>query len=135
MAYHQPFQVTGFHSCDREVGLRVLNGTDILLPSENKWDWLGMGIYFWEQNPGRALEYSIEVASGTQKNAGRIKNPFVIGAIIELEGGEIYENSNFTERLHIEIAVINPGCIKGYFLPQPISEFNPYLISDYTKQV
>lgn len=26
MAYHQPFQVIGFHSCDKEVGIKVLNG-------------------------------------------------------------------------------------------------------------
>jgi hypothetical protein len=63
LAYHQPFQITGFHSCDREVELRVLNGEDQLKPSDNLWDWLGPGIYFWEQNPGRALEYAIECAS------------------------------------------------------------------------
>lgn len=84
MAYHQPFQITGFHSCDREVGLKILNGEDDFKPSDNPWDWLGPGVYFWEQNPGRALAYAIEVATGNQKNNGSIKTPFVIGAIIEL---------------------------------------------------
>lgn len=26
MTYYQPFQTIGFHSCDKEVGLKVLNG-------------------------------------------------------------------------------------------------------------
>lgn len=74
----------GFHSCDREVGLSVLNGNTQLKPSNNIWDWLGKGIYFWEQNPKRALEYSIESATKKQFNKIPIKTPFVIGAIIEL---------------------------------------------------
>lgn len=75
MAYHQPFQITAFHSCDKEVGLKVLNGDMSLLPSNNSWDWLGRGVYFWEQNPGRALEYAIECAQGKQKNKTPIKRP------------------------------------------------------------
>jgi len=84
LPYHQPFQVTGFHSCDREIGLRVLNGDADLKPSNNSWDWLAHGIYFWEQNPERALEYAIESAEGKQFNKVRIKTPFMIGATIEL---------------------------------------------------
>lgn len=49
------------------------------------------------------------------------------------EGGEIYPTSNFTDRLHIEICVINPEQIKGYFLPLPIGEFNPYLNKEFLK--
>ncbi|WP_315820729.1 hypothetical protein [Paraflavitalea speifideaquila] len=84
MAYHQPFQITGFHSCDRELGLRLLNGSDELRPSDNPWDWLGPGVYFWEQNPYRALAYAEEAARRHQKFSGKIATPFVIGAIIEL---------------------------------------------------
>ena len=81
---YQPFSVIGFHSCDREVGLRVLNGHDELLPSQNAWDWLGSGIYFWEQNPLRALEYAVESAERKQFNKKPISTPFVLGAIIDL---------------------------------------------------
>ena len=81
---YQPFSTIGFHSCDKEVGLRVLNGEDELLPSKNAWDWLGGGIYFWEQNPFRALEYATECAQRKQFNKIPIKTPFVIGAIINL---------------------------------------------------
>lgn len=197
MAHHQPFQVTGFYSCDRELGLEVLTGNIELRPSINSWDWLGSGIYFWEQNPIRALEYAQECANGTQFNKGKIKNPFVLGANIELgnclnlvesqslsilteayhglvklneeaelqmpintgnnraldcavikyihqsniengkkaydtircafdEGGEVYPGANFTSRHHIQICVINPDMIKGFFLPRPLNEFNPH---------
>lgn len=84
MAYHQPFEVTAFHSCDRELGMRLLNGSDELRPSNNSWDWLGPGIYFWEQNPYRALTYAEEAAQRQQKFSGKIRTPFVIGAMIEL---------------------------------------------------
>ena len=47
------------------------------------------------------------------------------------EGGPIYDGANFTDRLHIEICVLNAGLIKGYFLPHPVEEFNPYLHTDF----
>jgi len=84
LPYHQPFQVSGFHSCDKEVGIRVLNGEDDLKPSDNKWDWLAHGVYFWEQNPARALEFAIENAAGQQFNKVKIRIPFVLGATVEL---------------------------------------------------
>jgi len=79
-----PSYILAFHSCDREVGLNVLNGADHLRPSENQWDWLGHGIYFWEHNPLRALEYAKKVANGEQKGKSTISTPFVIGCIIDL---------------------------------------------------
>lgn len=84
MAHHRPFQVMGFHSCDKSVGIKVLNGEIQLKPSTNPWDWLGDGIYFWEQNPERALQYAIESSQHVQFNKTPIEVPFVIGAIIEL---------------------------------------------------
>src|SRR5688572_3807752 len=84
MSYNAPFSVIGFHSCDREVGMRVLNGSDDLKASNNSWDWLGMGIYFWEFDPHRALNYAIESSQGKQFNKVPIKVPFVLGSIIEL---------------------------------------------------
>ena len=63
--------------------MRLLNGSDELRPSDNPWDWLGPGIYFWEQNPYRALTYAEEAARRQQKFSGKIRTPFVIGAMIE----------------------------------------------------
>ncbi len=64
--------------------MRLLRGSDELRPSDNPWDWLGPGIYFWEQNPRRALTYAVEGAQKQQKFSGQIKTPFVIGTIVEL---------------------------------------------------
>ena len=47
----------GFHGCDISVFNSVVNGTAELSYSENSFDWLGNGIYFWEYSPDRALEY------------------------------------------------------------------------------
>jgi hypothetical protein len=50
------------------------------------------------------------------------------------EGTPLYESSFFTDRLHIEICVLNPEMIKGYFLPRPIEIYNPYLNKDFNKK-
>lgn len=198
MSHQQPFSVIGFHSCDRAVGIKVLNGEIELQPSNNPWDWLGEGVYFWEQNPGRALEYAKESSERKQFNKIPIITPCILGANIELgnclnlldsnsikllqgayevlkklikdagqklpqnkgsnraldcaviqymhqsnkstgkpaydtvrcafpEGEEAYPGSAITSRLHIQICVLNPDCIKGYFLPRPLDTFNPGL--------
>lgn len=35
-----------------------------------------------------------------------------------IEGKPIYPNAGFHEKTHIQICVINPNCIKGFFLPR-----------------
>jgi hypothetical protein len=54
---------------------------DPFRPSNNEYDWLGPGIYFWEANPGRGLDFAQEAA---RRKPSRIKEPFVIGAVLEL---------------------------------------------------
>ncbi|MBF0130584.1 MAG: hypothetical protein HQL33_11390, partial [Alphaproteobacteria bacterium] len=39
---------------------RVLSGEAYLEPSSNDYDWLGGGIYFWENDPIRGLEWARE---------------------------------------------------------------------------
>jgi len=71
--------ILGYHGCDQEIGERLLGG-EPFRPSRNEYDWLGPGIYFWEANPLRGLEFAREAA---QRKNTSIK-PFVIGAVIEL---------------------------------------------------
>lgn len=190
-----PGFVLGFHGCDEGHGRRVIAGKEQLKPSENDYDWLGRGIYFWESNPERALQFAKDVAAGNTKiSRGEIKRPFVIGAVIDLgvccnlldskalaelaaahellvesiktgsadkkmpenkgldnaaryldcavvkimhaarreaklepydtvrgafsEGGELYDGAGFSAKAHIQIAVCDDDCIKGYFLPR-----------------
>jgi hypothetical protein len=191
-----PAFVLGFHGCDRKVAEEILNGKGHLKPSNNSYDWLGRGIYFWENDPTRALAYAKNLKKHPNRVNSKIRNPAVIGAIIDLgnclnlvdskslhtvktayellsiaakeqgkklpvnksikkggdlllrkldcavintihrvaedsggqpydsvrgvfwEGDELYPNAGFKEGNHIQIAVTNLKCIKGYFLPQ-----------------
>ena len=38
------------------------------------------------------------------------------------EGNEIYPSAGFKQKNHIQIAVRNPNCIKGYFIPRENNE-------------
>lgn len=71
--------IVGFHGCDQATADRVLVTGEPMKPSSNRWDWLGEGIYFWEQNPERAWEFAEE-----QRARGKVANPSVIGAFIHL---------------------------------------------------
>lgn len=83
--YGRPGVVYGFHGCDRRVGEDVLaSHSHHLKRSQNEYDWLGNGIYFWESSPERALDFAREAQRKTKITRGSIKFPYVIGAVIEL---------------------------------------------------
>jgi len=182
-----PNLVIGFHGCDKTVFDRVIKDGLPMKKSENNYDWLGHGIYFWENNYQRALDWA--------KASSKIEEPAVIGAVIDLgrclnltdsgsieylkrgyeilkirceqaekelpknqpskrgedvllrdldcaviqqihdytaeekktgfdsvrgifiEGAAPYEGSEFREKTHVQLCVVNPNCIKGYFAP------------------
>ena len=78
---NRPNLTIGFHGCDQSVADKVAAGKDNLLASTNDYDWLGSGIYFWENNEDRALEWAIELS---KRPGTSIRQPAVIGAIIDL---------------------------------------------------
>ena len=71
-----PNFVLGFHGCEASIAKEVIAGNQELTWSKNSYDWLGHGIYFWENNPKRAFAWA-------SKNR-RIKKPAVVGAVIDL---------------------------------------------------
>ncbi len=79
-----PSYSLGFHGCDEHVAERIFSGMAHLTRSRNDFDWLGEGIYFWENSPARALQYAIELQDRPRKNGPQIKTPAVVGAVIEL---------------------------------------------------
>jgi hypothetical protein len=161
--------------------------------SQNDYDWLGTGVYFWEANPSRGLEFAKEKAARARAGARRSQDRVaVIGAVIDLglcldlttkagtthvrdayaslralfdvagealptnskkwplrkldcavinhlhqirrdqgeppvqtvrgvfvEGNGVYAGAGFSEKTHIQIAVIDPDCIKGVFRVRP----------------
>jgi hypothetical protein len=98
MAHHNlsPNIVLGYHGCEKRVGMKVLRGATFQ-PSQNDYDWLGRGIYFWESNPDRALSFARE-----QARRGRIKEPFVVGAAITL--GNCIDTLNETSIQAVKLA-------------------------------
>lgn len=70
-----PNLIIGFHGCSKETHNAVIYLREELKASNNTYDWLGNGIYFWEHNLARAKEWA-------EKRYG--KNAAVIGAVIDL---------------------------------------------------
>ncbi|MBL6748946.1 MAG: hypothetical protein ISP90_00405 [Nevskia sp.] len=74
---HTLGHIVGYHGCDAAVGEAVLAGKDKLKPSVENYDWLGNGIYFWADSPERAWDWAL-----AGRAAGKIKTPFVVGALV-----------------------------------------------------
>ena len=79
----QPSIVLGFHGCDKRVADKILSGNVKLSPSENSHDWLGHGIYFWENNPVRALEYAKALSKHPERSKNPVTTPEVVGVVID----------------------------------------------------
>lgn len=194
---HRSQFVLGFHGCDSTLAEQVVLGQKMLNKSDHDYDWLGHGIYFWENNVDRAEQWAID---NSQRKDSKIKKPGVLGAYLNLgncldltdsnslqqlklpyetlqktcflagiempinkdperikskdrilrkldcavitilhelrqnanmpafdsvrgvfgEGEELYPGAGFREKNHIQIAIINPNCIKGFFLPREV---------------
>jgi hypothetical protein len=72
--------VVGYHGCTDRFAQRLLVGelaVEDWKPSENRWDWLGSGIYFWEESPRRAMRWA-------EKTCPTGESPAVLGAHIDL---------------------------------------------------
>lgn len=70
-----PLTVLGFHGTSRKVAEEVFAGRSELKVSKNSWEWLGDGVYFWENGPERALDWA--------KARGK-EDPTVVGAVIQI---------------------------------------------------
>lgn len=74
--------ILGFHGCDKNVKATILKKDNSdLIKSENSWDWLGSGVYFWENNYKRAYDFAREQSKW---NKEKVKTPAVVGAVLNL---------------------------------------------------
>lgn len=192
-----PNLILGFHGCDEQTYEKVLFNHEPLLPSNNSYDWLGNGIYLWENSLARAEEWAITYCDRYNKKNPDMapKRPAVIGTVLNLghcldltdygsskilktgyeildyelsllgktlpinknvkgnndlllreldcaviqrihqlnrelgrrsydsvrglfvEGQPVYADSGIMDKTHIQLCIINPNCIKGYFNP------------------
>ena len=74
-----PNLLLAFHGCDESVFNKVIHENESLKFSLNSYDWLGNGVYFWESNRQRALEWAED-----KVEKGEYKKASVIGAVIDL---------------------------------------------------
>ena len=81
-----PNLLLALHGCDEETYRKVLYNHEPLLLSHNSYDWLGNGIYFWENSLSRAEEWAISYCQRYNKKhpGSEKKKPAVIGAVIIL---------------------------------------------------
>lgn len=190
--------VLAFHGCDEETFNKVIYKHEELLPSNNSYDWLGNGIYFWENSLARAQQWAVSTCKryNSRHSDKEPKKPAVIGAVLSLghclnltdygstdilkkgyqilsyelssigqkmpvnkniqenndlllreldcavierihqfnidlgkrrydsvrgvfiEGKPVYNDSGIMDKTHVQICIINPNCIKGYFKPK-----------------
>lgn len=74
--------VLGFHGCDESVANQLLStNKSAFKPSNNSYDWLGTGMYFWENDPYRAEAFALEAQ---KRNPAKFPNPTIVGAVLEL---------------------------------------------------
>ena len=79
-----PSFVLGYHGCDKSVADAIFSGASThLLSSQNEYDWLGHGIYFWESSPERAMDYARQQKSRAARKS-KIEEPAAVGAVIDL---------------------------------------------------
>ena len=189
----RPNLVLGFHGCEKSEQQKLISDPAYVRESNESFDWLGHGMYFWENNPERARLWAEQ-----KRDAGTLKKPAIVGAVLDLgrcldlldssnimlvkssyalfvedskklekpipenephprntsnekvlryldcavieythsylktneidsfdsvraaflEGEPLYEGAGFNEKTHIQICIINPDCIKGFFLPR-----------------
>lgn len=76
----KPGLLIGFHGCEQAVRDEIIAGKRVMHPSKNRHDWLGSGIYFWENNYARAMDFA-KNPPGKKK----FDVPSVLGAVIDLQ--------------------------------------------------
>lgn len=106
MANRRHFSYIGYHGCEKELARRLILREVEMGKSANPYDWLGHGIYFWENDVKRALEFARDVK--------KCKEPFVIGAVLDLGYClDLTCRDNLTYLKGIWTSLVEPSVEKG----------------------
>lgn len=100
--------ILGFHGCKREIYEKVLYHQQHLKKSENDYDWLGNGIYFWENNYKRARDWAYNRYGEEGK---------VVGAVLDLGYCLNLTDYESTGILKMGYELLKEKCLEGQ-LPQ-----------------
>lgn len=79
-----PRIVRAFHGTTLSNARAILSGSSPFQPSANAHDWLGHGIYFFEESQTLALDWAVGKV-GSLAALGRTEEPAVIGADLQLD--------------------------------------------------
>lgn len=90
-----PAFVLGFHGCTSEQAEKLLSNELPMRESKKEHDWLGQGMYFWENDPVRADEWA---RTSPKSNF----DPCVVGAVIDL--GHCLNLMNYEMLAELKIA-------------------------------
>ena len=91
--------IIAYHGCDVVIAERILSG-EPFRKSQNDYDWLGEGIYFWEYGADRAMTFA-EI----KKRRGEIETPAIVGALIQLGNCFDLMDTRFTEELGVAFRI------------------------------
>jgi hypothetical protein len=80
----KPGLIIGFHGCDKKVRDSIVKAKSPLKASDNDYDWLGHGMYFWENNKQRALDFATNLKKNPRANKEPVKTPAVLGAVMDM---------------------------------------------------
>ena len=72
--------VLAYHGCRKDVAEKLSAGAEFK-PSENDYDWLGPGSYFWEANPRRGAQF---IEEKSRRDGVRPHDGSVVGAVVDL---------------------------------------------------
>jgi hypothetical protein len=72
--------VIGYHGTDTFRAEEIVR-TGTFVPSENGYDWLGHGVYFWEYAPGRAWQWA---AAKYDDRAAVVRATISLGKCLDL---------------------------------------------------
>ncbi|QHI96680.1 hypothetical protein GT347_00935 [Xylophilus rhododendri] len=79
--------VVAYHGCDRSTEDALVTGQLLALqPSDNPYDWLGPGVYFFQDDWRRALMFAQASADQPHRKFTQrpIHDPSVVGAVLKL---------------------------------------------------
>ena len=109
--------VVGFHGCDGAIFEKVIKQGEHLSNSENDYDWLGHGKYFWEGSYERALEWA--------KKSPKVENPAVVGAFIKLGNCIDLLDTAHLQKVRSAYEILKSECEElGHNLPQNSSHID-----------
>ena len=75
--------ILAYHGCDRDLAKKIILGQERVSISDNDYDWLGTGAYFWENDPLRAFQWAESIQRQPHHVKHKIHQPEVIGAILD----------------------------------------------------